>query len=88
MENDTYESMGKWHDELIKKYIPPSKDSFKTTLDKCNLKIFLQDESLLPELESSLSYDSAQNNFTLIKCNQWVYSKKYFESTLNSEVIL
>lgn len=64
--NDTYESMGEWHDSEILKYIPFEKDNqFK----KCLIKAYTTNE-----------------NFTLEKCDSWVYSKKYFEATLNSEV--
>jgi hypothetical protein len=67
LDNDTYESMGIWHDLEIKKYIPlENNNQFK----KCLIK----------------TYSTNGENFTLQKCDSWVYSKKYFEATLNSEV--
>ncbi|RMZ97215.1 organic cation transporter -like [Brachionus plicatilis] len=69
-ENDTYEIQSEYHKQLIDKYIPKSKSgSFKNEYDYCNLKAFNQNSS----------------NSTLIKCDKWVYSKKYFESTLTSD---
>lgn len=67
LDNDTYESMGIWHDLEIKKNIPlENNNQFK----KCLIK----------------TYSTNGENFTLQKCDSWVYSKKYFEATLNSEV--
>lgn len=77
MQNDTYEIKSDYHRELIEKFIPLAKGkSIKDEYDKCNLKIF--ETGFLNKTELS----EQSNNFTLTKCNQWVYSKKYFDQTL------
>ena len=57
---------------MISEYIPTSAVSFKDPYDKCNLKIMNQTDE--------------GKNYTLAKCNEWVFSKKYFESTLMADV--
>ena len=73
--------MGEWHEKLINKYIPASKDNFKSDFDKCHMRKYHKDENLVTEIN-----DPRTINFTLVKCNKWVYSKEYFEATLNTEV--
>ena len=85
--NDTYESMGKWHDDEIEKYIPSSEKNFKTNFDRCKIKSYLNKTNLLNSTKNFSSFPLT-NNFILEKCDKWVYSKKYFESTLSSEVII
>ena len=80
LENDTYEIMGEWHRELVDKYVPKaSGKSFKGPYDTCNLKVYFNDTDTNNEYSM---------NFTANKCDKWVYSKKYYESTLNSHVLV
>ena len=74
--------MGEWHENLIKKIIPVSYENIKKGFDGCHIKNELKEENYLTE-QDNISISSSP---TFVKCNQWVYSKKYFESTLNSEV--
>ena len=67
--NDTYESMGSWHNELIDKYIPIDADKHYI---KCSIKVY--------------NNDTTDTNSTEKNCNSYVYSQKYFESTLTSHV--
>lgn len=69
--NDTYEIQNKYHEQIIDRYIPESKDSFKEKYDTCVLRVFNQTD---------------KDNSSLVKCNEWVYSKQYFEKTLMSDV--
>lgn len=71
--NDTYEIVDESHRELVDKYIPTSHTSVKSNYDSCNLK----------EFDNS----SISDNFTLVRCNEWVYSKEYFQDTLISDVM-
>ena len=86
MENDTYESMGEWHDEMIKKYIPLSDNDYKTNFDRCHLKTYLDDVNNFYDTDKPWQ-NSYTENITLVKCDEWVFSKRYFENTLNSEVL-
>ena len=73
MDNDTYEIANDYHSELVNKYIPPPKDkTFKDDYDKCQYR----------------DYNKPTNgeNFTLVKCDKWVYSKKYFQESIITEV--
>lgn len=71
-ENDTYEIHNEHHQGLVEKFIPTLNDkSFKGIYEKCNIKLYLNNSS---------------KNFTLSQCNEWVFSKEYFESTLVTEV--
>lgn len=73
LENDTYEIANEYHQELIDRYIPPPQDkSFKDKYDKCRIQLFNNESS-------------SPNNYTLVKCNEWVYSKQYYGETLFTE---
>ena len=75
LNNDTYEIANENHAELVRKYIPLSSSSIKDDYDKCNFN-------------KNISLDlSNENVLNLTKCNKWVYSKKYFEKTIVTEVI-
>jgi OCT family organic cation transporter-like MFS transporter 4/5 len=70
--NDTYEVWSDYHKEQIERYVPLSKDtaaSYTDIYDKCHIKVY----------ENSLA------NFTLAKCDQYVYSKEYFKGTLMTD---
>jgi len=70
--NDSFEIIDEWHQSEINKYIPLAKEkSINNPYEKCYIKIFNSNDTL-----------NANNNFTLEKCDSWVYSKKYFNSTL------
>lgn len=70
MENDTYEIQNEYHKSLIDVYIP-FKNSHNNTYDSCNIKNYDQNKI---------------NNFSLVKCDKWVYSKKYFDETIVTQV--
>ncbi len=74
LENDTYEIWdGSYHQELINEYIPPNNGkSFKSKYD----------------IWSVFEFNNNQKNQNLTTCNEWVYSKKYNDKTLISEVNL
>jgi hypothetical protein len=70
IKNDTFEIWGKYHQELVDKYIPLSSgNSFKNKYDGCHLRVFDQ-----------------PMHHNLTKCTEWVYSKEYFGTTLATEV--
>lgn len=70
--NDTYEIYSEYQRKLVDFYIP-FKNNDSTKYDTCHIKKY----------ESN----SANLNFTLVKCDKWVYSKKYFEETVSTKVI-
>lgn len=72
--NDTYEISGDYHSNLVQKYIPLSKEnSLNEIYDNCHL----------------ISYENvteAGNVSKLVECDEWVYSKEFYERTIISEV--
>lgn len=59
-------------------YIPPPKDkSYKDEYDKCQIRVY----------SVNFTEVNANSSYTLQKCNEWVYSKKYFKDTLMTDVI-
>jgi hypothetical protein len=81
LDNDTYEIRNDYHQYLINKYIPPpSSKSFRDEYNKCEIRVFYTNET-----ENNHHSSSNNTNFVLQKCNQWVYSKKYFQNTLVTE---
>lgn len=70
-ENDTYEIQGGYHQSLVDLYIPLSTD-----------KSF-------KGIYDKCNVKSFMNktNFTVEQCNEWVYSKQYFQSTIITEVL-
>jgi hypothetical protein len=77
LSNDTYEVWNAEHQYLVNQYVPLSKDNaFKDIYNKCNLKVF-----------NNETIDIANSTgFRLEKCSEWVFSKKYFDNTLGTEV--
>jgi hypothetical protein len=75
--NDTYEIWGPYQQELIDKYIPLNHDpNINEFFDKCHVKSFFNE-----------SFSNNTSNYTLNTCSEYVYSKKYYESTLVTEVL-
>nr|KAG5711002.1 hypothetical protein BaRGS_013736 [Batillaria attramentaria] len=72
--NDTYESQGPWHDDLVSLTIPLDTDTDK--LSTC--KIYSH-RSLSNPLDSRTDTRN---------CDHWVYSKEYYEKTVISELDL
>lgn len=71
LDNDTYEIWGSWHQEQVEKYIPPAEKS----------------QALKgPYDRCTLRVFQPNGSSTIEKCHQWVYSRKYFEETLMTEV--
>lgn len=68
--NDTYEIQGDWHQALVNKYVP---------LDKLDAFKSKYDKC-------NLYAYSDTGNVTKQKCDAYVYSKQYFESTLITDV--
>jgi MFS transporter, OCT family, solute carrier family 22 (organic cation transporter), member 4/5 len=78
--NDSFEVMNEWHQFEIDKYIPLAKEeSINNPYDKCFIKVYYYNDS------NHNNNNNNNNNFTLEKCDSWVYSKKYFNSTLISD---
>lgn len=77
LENDTFEIQSEAHQELIRRYIPPSADPL-LTYAQCNLYSFNS---------SFVTYDNLSRpiNATLQKCTSWVYSYDIFEETVASK---
>lgn len=71
--NDTYEIIDSNQQQQVNKYIPLSGGSVRGKYDSCYLK--------------SYEDQATSDNFTLVKCTEWVFSKEYFESTIVSDVI-
>jgi hypothetical protein len=66
--NDTYEVWNGFHQEQIEMYVPLKKDaSYKNMYDNCHIKVYS---------------DNDLANFTLAKCDEYVYSREYFKETL------
>ena len=78
--------MGEWHDALIKQFIPVSNYNIKTGFDGCHFKRQLNEEVNFAAITNLISLSNSKG-LILVKCNTWVFSKMYFESTLTSEVI-
>jgi hypothetical protein len=69
--NDTYEIKSKQQEDLIEKYIPLDKNS---KYDQCHIKSY------------DTNFTSNFTNYTIIKCNSWVYSKAYYDETIVTRV--
>lgn len=73
--DDTFEIKSEYHKNLIDKFIPfLSNSSFMGIYEKCTVRSYLDNKSL--------------DNFTINQCNEWVFSKEYYENTLITEVVL
>jgi hypothetical protein len=70
--NDTFEIQGRFHEKLVNEYIPLSSNHILSAYDKCNLKNF------------TVSNDTS-SNFSLVHCNEWIYSTEYYKETFVSE---
>lgn len=68
--NDTYEIQNDFHKNLVDKYIPRSSDN--SYRDKYD--------------KCRIKVFNGEKKFNLTKCENWVYSKKYFDNTLVTEV--
>ena len=71
LDNDTYEITSDLQRELINRYIP-SGDSYDNNERSCRIK----------------QYNNAtdSSNVELVKCDSWVYSKKYYGKNLITTV--
>ncbi|RMZ92891.1 organic cation transporter -like, partial [Brachionus plicatilis] len=68
-ENDTYEIQNDYHQSLVDNYIP-----------------LLSDQSFKGIYDKcNIKSFPNKNNFSLDQCNEWVYSKQYFQTTLITE---
>jgi OCT family organic cation transporter-like MFS transporter 4/5 len=77
LDNDTYEIWNSAHQELVNKHVPLNKENaYKDAYNRCFIKSYLNDTS------------ENGTDFKLEKCVEWVYSKKYFDSTLATKVSL
>lgn len=63
--------MGEWHSNAINNYIPLAND--KSVKNKYD--------------KCHLKRATVNDSFILEKCNEYVYSREYFQSTLISDVI-
>lgn len=86
-ENDTYEIQNDHHQKLIDTFIPSSSKSLKTKYNQCELKIGPSITNSSDLFTEDYLNTITNQNYTLEKCNEWVYSKEYFESTIISDVI-
>lgn len=68
--NDTYEIQSEYHQTLVDKYIPRS---------SANSYKDIYDKCRIKNYID-------EKKFNLTKCKNWVYSKKYFDKTLVTEV--
>ena len=71
--NDTYEIQNEQHKSLVNKFIPLDYNIMTSkNYDRCKIKSF--------------SLNSSEMNFTLDRCNEWVFSEKYFKKTIVTDV--
>ena len=63
LDNDTYESMGRWHESEINKYIPLENDN--QTLKKCHIKIYSTNENFTLQKCDSWVYSKKYFEATL-----------------------
>lgn len=79
--NDTFEIQSDEHRRLIDYYIPEkdAKKGVTNRYDGCHIKYYSN--------ESSLSSNGSSSNFSLNSCNEWVYSKEFYQTTIVAKVI-
>jgi hypothetical protein len=72
--NDTFEIQNENHRLIVDKYIPLDMNllSNKNNYDQCQIRTLFPNE---PE-----------NNLTVNKCNEWVFSREYFDHTIVTDV--
>ncbi len=77
------ESLNATQLDLIEKYIPlTTGTNVRENYDTCNIKYYPNDAYN----ESTLGLNVSNNTYELRECNEYVYSKKYYEETSTSEV--
>ncbi|KAK7503120.1 hypothetical protein BaRGS_00005746 [Batillaria attramentaria] len=74
LQNDTYESQGPWHDDLVSLTIPLDSDTDKLSMCKIYSHRSLSNP-LDPRTDTS-------------NCDHWVYSKEYYEKTVITQLDL
>lgn len=95
--DDTYEIMDDSHEKLIRNYIPESSSSLALSnrsnkenytyhqIENCYVKIFI-DPNMKNSMNETSSIINYGTNFTLKKCDTWVYSKEHYNITIVTEV--
>lgn len=83
LDNDTYEITDSYHSQLIDKYIPLQniETSVRESYDTCHYRKFLNESQQEPFIDSDNQIRTNLTDFVLVKCTQFVYSKKYFVTT-------
>lgn len=71
VDNDTWESQGPEHDQVVSQVIPT--DLTSNTWSRCLVRRYSDPD--FPHLSNDT-----------VECSRWVYSKETFEATLTSEV--
>ena len=71
--NDTFEIQNENHQLIVDKYIPLDMNLLSNmNYDQCQIRTLFPNE---PE-----------NNLTITKCNEWVFSREYFDHTIVTDV--
>ena len=82
--NDTFEIQDEHHAQLVALYIPPpGSNSYRNEYDTCRIRSFLENKT---ENGQERELEDRAIDHGLVKCDEWVYSKKYFRETIVTKV--
>ena len=86
--DDSYEIKDPSHAKLIENYIPDDSTNPSEQFERCYLKVSYDhtiSQNVTSMMNSSIINDEF-GNFTMQKCDSWVYSKEHYNETLVTEV--